>query len=134
VDSKSKSKYPEGRFLKFLIMCYVITLLFFPCALILPMLVVAIPTKFTMEDIELMNMFIGILMYPATFLWGYCIYFHYKFDKYRPVTFKLFFLNIIYSSIYFYKIIWKKKKPLKNSMTPEPVLGNTIFIESEDNN
>ena len=72
------------------------------------------------------------MVIPVLFLWSYCIYFYYKFDRYSSAGIKLFFLNGLYSAFYFYKVIWKRKRDLINSCEKEPVLGNKIFIEIKD--
>ena len=41
-------------------------------------------------------------------------------------------LHILYAHIYFYKVIWKRKRELVNSFESEQVLGNKIFIETEE--
>jgi hypothetical protein len=50
----------------------------------------------------------------ALILWGYCIYFYYKFDKYFKGGLGLIFLPGLISPFYFYKVIWKQKRPLQN--------------------
>ena len=39
--------------------------------------------------------------------------------------------HILYGMIYFYKVIWKRKRELVNSFESEPVLGNRIHIIEE---
>lgn len=50
----------------------------------------------------------------AMILWGYCIYFYYKFDKYFKGGLALLFLPGLVSPFYFYKVIWQQKRPLQN--------------------
>lgn len=77
------------------------------------------------------HFFFGIF---AFILWFYCIYFFYKYDRYSKVVIKLFVLNVAYAPYYFYKVIWKRKRPLENTIDHDhdPVLGNTIHLESEE--
>ncbi|MBN8693065.1 MAG: hypothetical protein J0L69_07690 [Bacteroidetes bacterium] len=50
----------------------------------------------------------------AMILWGYCIYYYYKFDKYYKGGLGLLFLPGLISPFYFYKVIWKQKRALTN--------------------
>lgn len=67
------------------------------------------------------------------FLFGYSVYFYYKFDKYSKSGIYFLFFHMLYAHIYFYKVIWKRKRELINTFESEPVLGNRIFIETEEN-
>jgi len=58
----------------------------------------------------------GIILIPAMILWSYCIYFYYKFDKYSSSGIMLIFFNVFYSPLYFYKVIWKKKRAVINKI------------------
>jgi hypothetical protein len=71
--------------------------------------------------------FIGL---PTAILWWYSIFFYFKHDKYSSAGLKLFLLNMFFTPIYFYKVIWKRRRKLKDSYEPEPVIGNTINLES----
>ena len=75
---------------------------------------------------------IGILELPIFFLFGYCVYFFYKYDKYSKSGIYFLFFHLLYAHIYFYRVIWKKKRELINSYESEQVLGNKIFIETEE--
>lgn len=75
---------------------------------------------------------IGILELPIFFLFGYCVYFFYKYDKYSKSGIYFLFFHILYAHIYFYRVIWKKKRELINSYENEQILGNKIFIETEE--
>jgi hypothetical protein len=75
---------------------------------------------------------IGILELPIFFLFGYSLYFFYKNDKYSKSGIYFLFFHILYAHIYFYKVIWKRKRELINSYESEQVLGNKIFIETEE--
>lgn len=66
------------------------------------------------------------------FLFGYSVYFFYKFDKYSKSGIYFLFFQMLYAHIYFYKVIWKRKRELINTFESEPVLGNRIFIETEE--
>jgi len=76
------------------------------------------------------------IAYPAMFLWYYCIYFYFRYDKYSSSGLKLF-LIFFYPPIYFYKVIWKRQRELINQIKHEPVLNNKVYLESievnEDN-
>jgi len=62
-----------------------------------------------------LNMTFLILSLAVVFHWGYCIWFLYKYDRYSKSIFPLFFLNVLYAPIYYYrvKII---KRPLRNKI------------------
>jgi len=77
-------------------------------------------------------LFLQIIGIPTGIFCWYCIYFHFKYDKYSSSGLKLIFLNLFYSPFYFYKVIWKRKRNLKNTFKPEPVLGNIIKLQSYD--
>ena len=82
-------------------------------------------------DLFVMILF-GILELPIFFLFGYSVYFFYKYDKYSKSGVYFLFFHILYTHIYFYRVIWKRKRELINSYKSEQVLGNKIFIETED--
>jgi hypothetical protein len=79
---------------------------------------------------------ITVLRYISAFgtiyLWFYCIHFYYKYDRYSKNGLKLWILFYLYAPIYFYKVIWKRKRPLENTIKNEPVLGNKIHLISEE--
>ena len=75
---------------------------------------------------------IGIFDISILFLFVYSVYFFYKYDKYSKSGVYFLFFHILYAHIYFYQVIWKQKRELINSYESEQVLGNKIFIETED--
>jgi hypothetical protein len=75
---------------------------------------------------------IGIFDISIIFLFGYSVYFFFKYDKYSKSGVYFLFFHILYAHIYFYKVIWKQNRELINSYESEQVLGNKIFIETED--
>jgi hypothetical protein len=79
-----------------------------------------------------LTILIGILELPILFLFGYSVYFFYKYDKYSKSGIYFLFFHLLYANIYFYKIIWKRKRELINSYENEQVLENKIFIETEN--
>lgn len=85
-------------------------------------------------DIFLYFKFFGYFSLPVATLWFYCIYFYYKFDKYSSSGIKILLFGYFYAPIYFYKVIWKQKRQLINSYESEPVLGNTIHLETYETN
>lgn len=74
----------------------------------------------------------GIFELPALFLFGYAVCFFYKYDKYSKSGIYFIFFHLLYANIYFYKVIWKRKRELINSYENEQVLGNKIIIEIEE--
>ncbi len=76
------------------------------------------------------TMIMQIISLPSLVLWLYCIYFYFRYDRYSSAGLKLFFLNFIFSPVYFYKVIWKRRRSLRSNFKSEPILGNTIKIEN----
>jgi hypothetical protein len=87
----------------------------------------------SIERIEEVNTWLTIPAIGSLILWGYCMYFYYKFDRYSFALPKLFFLIGLYSPYYFYRVIWKRRRTLENTdCESEPVLGRTIHLETEE--
>lgn len=118
--------------LKFLKFCFFCNILIFVTA-ITGMVLEGLDKEFISSRentiLMLIHSFFGIF---AVFLWFYCFYFFYKYDRYSKVVIKLFILNLGYAPYYFYNVIWKQKRSLENKIDYEPVLGNTIHLESEE--
>lgn len=55
-----------------------------------------------------LNMTYTFLNLVVLFHWGYCIWFLFKYDRYSKSIFLLFFLNVIYAPIYYYRVKIKK--------------------------
>ena len=79
---------------------------------------------------------IGTIYYfffiPIIFLWIYNIRFLLKHDRYSRSILPLIFFGPIYSPIYYYKVKIKKR-PLKNEIKSEPVIGRTVQLEEYEN-
>lgn len=73
----------------------------------------------------------GILTVAPLLIFVYSLKFFYKYDRYSKSGIFFFFFHILYGIIYFYNVIWKKKRELVNSFESEPVLGNRIHIIEE---
>ena len=116
--------------LSILIFCFYVNILALVSCILYPFVFILIPP--IDSNMEMIQRSQGTLFLPALILWFYCIYFYYKFDKYSKAGLKLFFLWCIYSPYYFYTVIWKRKRPLENTSKNDPVLGNTIHIETEE--
>ena len=69
---------------------------------------------------------------PVMIIFGYSLFFFYKYDRYSKSGIYFFFFHFFYAFIYFYKVIWKRKRELVNSFECEPVLGNSLMIETEE--
>lgn len=82
------------------------------------------------------NIFIKIVSIILTFtmliIFVYSLYFFIKYDKYSKSGVYFFFFHVIYAFIYFYRVIWKRRRELVNSFKSEPVLGSTIMLETEE--
>lgn len=66
------------------------------------------------------------------FNWIYCLRFWYKYDKYSKAIFLLIFPHVLYAPLYYYQVKIKKR-PLKNEIRKEPIVGNKIQLEDYKN-
>ena len=124
---------PTKGFLTILISCFYLTALADIAFILSPFIFVSIAGSLA-DYVYSVRIVQAAVVLPALFLWFYCIYFYYKNDKYSNAGPKLFILNAFYTPFYFYKVIWKRKRRLINSYKSEPVLGNRIHIETEEEN
>ena len=121
------------RVLNTLIVCFWVNILF-----LATMFVYSVTTLFlvgnglVIESNPILTGLITLFYLPVLFLFAYRVYFLYKYDKYSKSGLYLFFFHILYAHIYFYKVMWKRKRDLVNSFENEQVLGNKIFIETEE--
>ena len=122
--------------LKFLIICFWMNILIIPS---LTVFMIIFPSEILVTNKELnfeSNPIASVLIYlfniPLLSIFIYSVYFYFKYDKYSKSGIYLFFFNWIYAHIYFYKVIWKRKRELINSFEHEQVIGNKIFIETEE--
>jgi hypothetical protein len=105
---------PSPTFLKFLIACFVLNILYFP-AIIYFIATLDFSSEYRLtSEFKIKQAIITIFAGGAMFLWGYCIYYYYKFDRYSKGGLGLLFLPGLISPFYFYKVIWKQKRPLQN--------------------
>ena len=85
------------------------------------------------DDSESIFSIISIILFiPLLIIWVYSLIFLYKYDRYSKSIVYLLLFNFIYGLIYFYKVIWKRKRMLENTYKRESVIGNTVFMEMED--
>ena len=66
------------------------------------------------------------------FLFGYSLYFFFKYDRYSKSGIFFLLFHGFYALIYFYRVIWQQKRELVGDFEREPVLGNTIHLETDD--
>jgi len=123
----------QKRVLNTLIACFWVNILF-----LTTMFVYSVTTLFlvgnglVIESNPILTGLITLFYLPVLFLFAYSVYFFYRYDKYSKSGLYLFFFHIFYAHIYFYNVMWKRKRELVNSFENEPVLGNKIFIETEE--
>lgn len=72
------------------------------------------------------------LLLCTLIIWIYCLRFWYKNDRYSKSGIWLLFLNCLYIPYYFRRVIVNPEREWINSISHEPVLGNKIHIEQED--
>ncbi len=122
------------KFLKILIICFWLSISYLVFYVLLLSLII-----YDYSNLEYINsntlivLISSLLGLSYMFLFCYSIYFYFKYDKYSKSGLYFLLFHFFYSLVYFYKVIWKRKRELINSYEPnhEPVLGNTIFIEEE---
>lgn len=124
----------SDRILRILKICFWLNISTFTGIIILNIVTIvsAVTGEIYQPDI-FVGILIGIFELPIFFLFSYSVYFFYKYDKYSKSGIYFLFFHLLYANIYFYKVIWKRKRELVNSCESEQVLGNKIIIETEEN-
>ena len=118
--------------LKVLIVFFWISVVYLTLMFIFPFVILPMSDEFKSLNSNPFLISINLLLsMPFLFLFFYSVYFFYKYDKYSKSGVYFLFFHMLYSLIYFYKIIWKRKRALVNSYKQEVVLGNRIHIENE---
>jgi hypothetical protein len=85
------------------------------------------------KSLELAMILIRIpLTICSLIIWIYCLRFWYRNDRYSKSGIWLWFLNWLYVPYYFQRVIVNRERDLENTIKREPVLGNTIHIEREE--
>ncbi len=124
---------PSRPFFNFLILCFCFNVLVF--VTIFPLAVMTDLTSNAYAQTTKFKMLYGVhttFALGATILWVYCIYFFYKYDKYSKGILKIIFFPGLFSMFYFYRVIWKRRRPLENEIKHEPVLGKTVHLVNDD--
>lgn len=111
--------------LNFLIVCFWSSIVLFVIEFFLPFCGAWCESNVFLQGVSIVQ---GSLL---LFLFIYSLYFYYKYDRYSKAGIYFILFHLLYTLIYFYRIIWKRKRELVNSFESEPVLGNTIFLETE---
>ena len=120
------------KLLKVLIVFFWISVVYLTLMFIFPFVILPMSDEFKSLNSNPFLISINLLLsMPFLFLFFYSVYFFYKYDKYSKSGVYFLFFHMLYSLIYFYKIIWKRKRALVNSYAQEVVLGNRIHIENE---
>ncbi|WP_461640267.1 hypothetical protein [Labilibaculum euxinus] len=95
----------------------IIALLFYFIGL--PIILIKVPGSFDLITINRgqnpYNLAISIVAMILFFHWAYCLWFLYKYDRYSKSIFPLFFFNVLYAPIYYYRVKIKKR-PLRNQI------------------
>jgi len=118
--------------LKVLIVCFWTSILYLTLMLIVPFVMFPMNEEFKSLNSNPIFIFVNFLLsIPFLFLFLYSVYFFYKYDKYSKSGVYFLLFHMVYSLIYFYKVIWKRKRSLENSYQKEVILGNRIHIENE---
>ena len=90
----------------------VVFLLLFPSFVFFPGLIRKIVAD---NGLNPYNITIWLIFFGAAVNWFYCIWFLLRYDRYSFSIVPLFLLGILYSPVYFYRVIIKKR-PLRNSI------------------
>ena len=101
----------------------------------LPFILINIPEAsdkfFSNHGRNFYNLTFTILAFVSALHWGYCIWFLFKYDKYSKSLIPLFFLNVLYAPIYYYRVKIKKR-PLRNKINRvETVVEDKSISDSE---
>jgi len=84
----------------------------------MPILFINVPHSLDLLTAKGINPFkitFSIAQIAVVFFWIYCIWFLFKYDKYSKSILPLFFLNVIYAPVYYYRVKIKKR-PLRNKI------------------
>jgi hypothetical protein len=113
-----------------------INILFILIIIILPVIAFNVPGLFEKltanKGMNIYNLPFQILSLAVLFHWGYCIWFLYKYDRYSKSIIPLFFLNVLYAPIYYYRVKIKKI-PLQNMINrPQEIeMGEKCINQDE---
>ena len=99
---------------------YWITIIFILTVFVLmPIIFINVPDSFKIfTENNRMNPYyltFSIISFAVIFLWGYCLWFWYKNDKYSKSIFLLLLFSWVYAPIYYYRVKIKKR-PLRNKL------------------
>ena len=135
-NDKTNKVVISKKLMNFLIICFWTNLLVIPLTMIFtlsyPTETYLISKDLNFESNPLGMTLVLLVNIPFLSLIFYSFYFYFKYDRYSKSGIYLFIFNWIYVHIYFYKVIWKRKRELVNTFEHEQVLGNKIFIETEE--
>lgn len=124
------------KFLNYLIGCFWINILFISISILsmflFPKEILQLSKNINNGSSSLVLIILIILDIPFISLIFYAFYFYFKYDKFSKSGIYLFLFNGVYAHIYFYKVIWKRKRNLVNRYLKEPVIGNSVQIEFEE--
>ena len=87
--------------------------------IVMPIIFINVPDSFEIftenNGINPYYLSFSITSFVVIFLWGYCLWFWYKNDKYSKSIFLLFLFSWLYAPIYYYRVKIKKR-PLRNKL------------------
>jgi len=109
--------------------CFYANLIAIPLVILIPFINLYWNSIFPGTNITTFFLSILIITIPTSILWVFSLYFYYQYDRYSSAGLKLLFFGIFFAPVYFYKVIWKRRRQLHSTYNAEPVIGNTIEIE-----
>lgn len=124
---------PGKPLLNFLIACFWAGIALITCQItFIIILVSSFPHSVYFDPGYYIQAALFILSMLWLFLTVYAVYFFFTYDKYSSSGIFFLFFHMAYALIYFYRVIWKRKRPLAATINIEPVLGNSMLLETED--
>jgi len=135
-NNKTNKVMISKSLLNFLKVCFWINLMTIPLTIVFA-LIYQTESFFSSKNLSFeTNSLVSALLFlaniPFLSLLFYSFYFYFKYDRYSKSGIYLFIFNWVYAQIYFYNVVWKRKRELINSFEHEQVIGNKIFIETEE--
>ena len=102
----------------------------------MPIIFINVPDSFEYfaanKGLNPYNLTFIIFNLAAVFHWGYCIWFLFKYDRYSKSIIPLFFFNVLYAPIYYYRVKIKKR-PLRNEINkPEQIVHENKSIDENE--
>ncbi|MCE4564480.1 hypothetical protein INQ51_09170 [Maribellus sp. CM-23] len=104
---------------KIVFAAFIVNLIFLISVFLMPIFALSFPETFDSiffsKDRTIFNLIVMPLNLIILFFWGYCIWFLFKYDRYSKSLLPLFFFNVLYAPVYYYRVKIRKR-PLRNKI------------------